>query len=95
MYILLSLISGLIIYIIGMISHEHKLQHNYNKELQPPTYIVKDPHHNGSLEYSLINGQFYKRKSARFFTHNTNQWKPIYSIHTTPQRVKALHSLLK
>ena len=50
---------------------------------------VRDPHHNGSMEWALINGRFYSRLAGHH-----SAWNRCQRFHATPARVLALASLV-
>lgn len=60
--------------------------HDPNREV----FSVRDPHHNGSMEWSFINGKFYSRLSGA-----TSAWNICKRFHATAKRVQALAKLVE
>lgn len=50
---------------------------------------VTDPHHNGSMEWTWINGRLYSRLRG-----TSHAWRLCKRVNATPARLRALASIL-
>lgn len=53
------------------------------------TVAVTDPHHNGSMEWTWINGRLYSRLRG-----TSHAWSLCKRVNATPSRLRALVSIL-
>lgn len=61
---------------------------NKMSELDNPSKIVRDPHHDGFSEWCYVNNKFYIRPQCQ------KKWTEVKRMRLTPARILALASLL-